>query len=216
MEAISNKKYKARGVKMKLNWAERWVVNNPLRVMEQRIELRNLSRMRPLKPGFTALEIGCGRGAGAGLILDIFRPSLLYATDLDVAMLKKAGKYISSEKKEHIVLAAGDGFSLPFRTESLDAVFDFGVLHHIPDWRSALGEVARVLKIQGTFYFEELYPTLYQNFITKHILLHPKEDRFSSQDLRNELDAAGLSLYRYREWKGFGILGVALKTQAEL
>jgi len=196
---------------MKLNWAERWVVNNPLRVVEQRIELRKLSRMRPLEPGFTALEIGCGRGAGAGLILDTFRPSLLYATDLDVAMLKKAGKYISSDKKERIAFVAADGFRLPFRTGSLDAVFDFGVLHHIPDWQSALGEVARVLKTQGSFLFEELYPALYQNFITKHILLHPKEDRFRSQDLRNGLGAAGLYLYKYGEWRGFGILGVALK-----
>jgi ubiquinone/menaquinone biosynthesis C-methylase UbiE len=201
---------------MKLNWAERWVVNNPLRVVEQRIELRKLSRMKPLEPGFTALEIGCGRGMGAGLILDVFRPSLLYATDLDVAMLKKADKYISPDKREHIVLVAADGFRLPFRTGSLDAVFDFGVLHHIPDWRSALGEVARVLKMQGAFLFEELYPALYQNFVTKHILLHPKEDRFHSQDLINALDAAGLPLYRHGEYKGFGILGVALRTETEL
>jgi ubiquinone/menaquinone biosynthesis C-methylase UbiE len=196
---------------MKLNWAERWAVNNPARPVEQRIELRKLRRMVPLEPGFTALEIGCGRGAGAELIMDIFQPSLLYATDLDIAMLKKADKYISSGKRERIVLVAADGFRLPFRTGSLDAVFDFGVLHHIPDWQSALGEVARVLKTQGSFLFEELYPTLYQNFITKHILLHPKKDRFRSQDLRNGLGAAGLSLYKYGEWRGFGILGVALK-----
>jgi ubiquinone/menaquinone biosynthesis C-methylase UbiE len=199
---------------MKLNWAERWVVNNPLRVAEQRIELRKLRRMKPLEPGFTALEIGCGRGAGAGLILDIFRPSLLYATDLDGAMLEKARKYVSSEKMEHIVLAVADGFRLPFRTGSLDAVFDFGVLHHIPDWRAALGEVARVLRMEGSFFFEELYPTLYQNFVTKHILLHPKEDRFHGQDLKKGLDAAGFSLRGHEEWKGFGILGIAVRTEA--
>lgn len=201
---------------MKLNWAERWVVNNPLRVLEQRIELRTLSKMMPLKPGLKVLEIGCGRGAGAGLIMDAFRPSLIYATDLDIAMLKKARKYISSDKMKHTVLVAADGFALPFKTGSLDAVVDFGVLHHIPDWRSALGEVARVLKIEGAFFFEELYPALYQNFITKHILLHPEEDRFRSHDLKTGLGAAGLSLYRHEEWKGLGILGVALKTQAEL
>lgn len=199
---------------MKLNWAERWVVNNPLRVVEQRIELRKLNRMMPLKPGVQVLEIGCGRGAGAGLILDAFQPSLIYATDLDVAMLRKARNYISSDKMEHIVLVAVDGFCLPFKTGSLDAVFDFGVLHHIPDWRSALGEVARVLKMQGAFFFEELYPTLYQNFITKHILLHPKEDRFRSYDLKTGLGAAGLSLHRHEEWKGLGILGVAVRTEA--
>jgi ubiquinone/menaquinone biosynthesis C-methylase UbiE len=199
---------------MKLNWAERWVVNNPFRVVEQRIELRKLNRMMPLKPGLKVLEIGCGRGAGAGLILDVFRPSLLYATDLDIAMLKKARKYISSDKMEHTVLVAADGFCLPFKTGSLDAVFGFGVLHHIPDWWSALGEVARVLKMQGVFFFEELYPALYQNFITKHILLHPKEDRFRGHDLKTGLGAAGLSLYRHKEWKGLGILGVAVRTEA--
>src|SRR5512137_1729096 len=99
---------------MKLNWAERWAVNNPMRVVEQRIELRRLSRMRPLEPGFKALEIGCGRGAGAELILNLFQPSLLYTTDLDVDMLKKAGRYISSDNVERIILVAVDGFSLPF------------------------------------------------------------------------------------------------------
>ena len=59
---------------MKLNWAERWAVNNPLRVLEQAIEIRRLKRMLPLPPGFTALEIGCGRGAGARVILREFRP----------------------------------------------------------------------------------------------------------------------------------------------
>jgi ubiquinone/menaquinone biosynthesis C-methylase UbiE len=200
---------------MKLNWAERWVVNNPLRVVEQRIELRKLSRMMPFKPGLKALEIGCGRGAGAGLILDVFRPSLLYATDLDVDMLKKARNYLSSDEMEQIVLVAADGFRLPFKTGSMDAVFDFGVLHHIPDWRTALGEVARVLTIKGSFYFEELYPTLYQNCITKHILLHPRENRFRSHEFKAGLDAAGLSLRGYKEWNGLGILGVALRTQVE-
>jgi hypothetical protein len=50
---------------MKLNWAERWAVNNPLRVFEQAIEVGILKRMQPLQPGVIALEIGCGRGAGA-------------------------------------------------------------------------------------------------------------------------------------------------------
>lgn len=196
---------------MKLNWAERWVVNNPVRVMEQWIEVKKLSRMRPLEPGLTALEIGCGRGAGAGLILDAFRPRLIYATDLDVAMLEKAGEYIGKEKMDRIVRVAADGYSLPFKSGSVDAVFGFGVLHHIPDWRCAIGEVTRVLKPEGTFYFEEIYPGLYQNVVTKHILAHPREDRFRGPDFKGALSAAGLSLHRYGEWKGLGILGVALK-----
>ena len=30
---------------MKLNWAERWVVNNPVRVFQQQIEIKWLSSM---------------------------------------------------------------------------------------------------------------------------------------------------------------------------
>jgi len=62
------------------------------------------------------------------------------------------------------------------------------------------------------YYMEELYPSLYQNVITKHILLHPENDRFTSKDLRAELDAAGLSLINSFELKKMGILGVAVKA----
>jgi ubiquinone/menaquinone biosynthesis C-methylase UbiE len=105
----------------------------------------------------------------------------------------------------------GDVLHLPYCDSRLDAVFDFGVLHHVPDWRSALSEVCRVLKPGGVFYVEELYPTLYQNFITKHILLHLTEDRFGSRDFRKSLAAAGLSLIDSLEVKGVGLLALLVK-----
>ncbi|MGV8074081.1 MAG: hypothetical protein AB2L11_05960 [Syntrophobacteraceae bacterium] len=59
---------------MKFNWAERWVVNNPSRVFQQGFEIRWMKKVWPLRPDSTVIEIGCGRGAGAGLILDEFQP----------------------------------------------------------------------------------------------------------------------------------------------
>ena len=35
-------------------------------------------------------------------------------------------------------------------------MFDFGIIHHVPQWRRALAEVARVLKPGGRFYAEEV------------------------------------------------------------
>lgn len=196
---------------MKLNWAERWVVNNPLRVWEQHYEIRRLKRMMPLEPGFAALEIGCGRGAGAGIILREFGPSRIYAQDLDFAMIAKAEEYLAPAERQRVDLFAADAEALPVRTASLDAVFGFGVLHHIPAWKSALAEVARVLKPAGAYFLEELYPALYQNFLTRHILLHPRSDRFTDQDLRQALAGAGLSLVDFIECRRLGILGVAVK-----
>lgn len=196
---------------MKLNWAERWVVNNPLRVWQQGVEIRRLKRMMPLDPGFEALEIGCGRGAGAGIILREFRPSRIHAMDLDVDMLARARGYLSAAQSRRIALFAGDASRLPLRSGALDAVFGFGVLHHIADWRAALAEVARVLKPAGVYFLEELYPGLYQNAVTRHILLHPTEDRFCGRELGQALAEANLTLKDCIEFRRCGILGVAVK-----
>ncbi len=196
---------------MKLNWAERWVVNNPTRILQQRLELRWMKRTKSLAEGAKVLEVGCGRGAGARLINESFLPSLLHALDLDVRMVLKAKARLSKEEEETISLSVGDVFHLPFKDNALDGLFGFGVLHHVPDWRGAAREIARVLKMGGLYFIEELYPSLYQNFLTKHILLHPREDRFLSHDLKKTLQAVGLPLYNVLELKKIGILGVAVK-----
>lgn len=198
---------------MKLNWAERWVVNNPLRVMQQRLEMRYLKGMVSLEEGSVILEVGCGRGAGVRLIKEAFEPSRLFALDLDIRMVGLAKGYVGPESMDRVSLYVGDVFRLPFKDESLDAVFGFGVLHHIPDWRGALGEIARVLKRGGFYFFEELYPTLYQNFITRHIMVHPEGDRFFGDDLREALMEAKLPLTKAGEIKMAGILGVARKEE---
>jgi ubiquinone/menaquinone biosynthesis C-methylase UbiE len=197
---------------MKLNWAERLVVNNPGRVFEQRAEIRWLQKRRPLPPGALVLEVGCGRGAGAGMILREFQADAVYAMDLDWEMIKKAGNYLTSRQQERIFLHTGDVTHLPYRDGVFDAVFGFGVLHHVPDWRRGLAELARVLKAGGSYYLEELYPTLYQNFITKHILLHPTENRFTGGDLKTALDAHHLLITDALEYKLVGILAVLMKT----
>jgi ubiquinone/menaquinone biosynthesis C-methylase UbiE len=198
---------------MKLNWAERWVVNNPSRVFQQQIEIWLLKRMMPLAHGATILEVGCGRGAGAKLINKVFQPGRLMILDLDFQMIQKAKTYLNPEAMEPMSLYVGDAACLPFKTNSLDALFGFGFLHHVPDWRMALSEVARVLKTGGHYYIEELFPSLYQNFITKRLLLHPEHDRFKSHDLRSALNVMGLDLKDALEIKKIGILGVATKLK---
>jgi ubiquinone/menaquinone biosynthesis C-methylase UbiE len=196
---------------MKLNWAERWVVNNIFRIFWQHMEIKWFKQAMPLMSGSVVLEVGCGRGAGAQLILRTFQPANLHVQDLDLEMILTARQYLAGSGTDQISLSVGDAVALPFRTSTLDAVFGFGFLHHVPDWRSALSEIFRVLKSGGVYYIEELYPQLYQNFITKRILLHPEHDRFSSRDLRNGLDRAGLVLKKTFELKKVGILGVAVR-----
>ncbi|MBP1719042.1 MAG: Methyltransferase type 11 [Deltaproteobacteria bacterium] len=158
------------------------------------------------------MEIGCGRGAGARIIYQTFRPGVFHASDLDLQMIRKAAEYLPPEDRKPIRFLTADVLNLPYGQESFKAVFGFGVLHHIPDWQTALGEISRVLKPGGTYYLEELYPGLYQNFITKHILLHPQENRFHSQDLKQALRKMNMELRYCLEIKMAGILAIVTKN----
>jgi ubiquinone/menaquinone biosynthesis C-methylase UbiE len=196
---------------VKVNWAERLMVNSPVRVMVQRLIIRWIKSVTRIPSEARVLEMGCGRGVGACFIQEEFNPALLHAFDLDHEMILKAGKYIASEHKEKISLYVGDALSLPYRDGVLDAVFGFGVLHHLPDWQGGLKEVARVLKPGGIYFLEEFYPPLYLNWLFRRIFVHPEHNRFYSHDLHQALADEGFSIKGRLEQKMFGILAVAVK-----
>jgi ubiquinone/menaquinone biosynthesis C-methylase UbiE len=194
-----------------LNWAERLVVNNPVRMAMQRMEMCwFMQAMRPpVAP--VILEIGCGRGAGARLLMKKMHPFRVDAVDLDPAMVRNARDFLTASERTRIFLGVGDSTHLPFKTAAYDVVFGFGFLHHVPDWQAAVKEVARVLKPGGRYYMEELYPPLYLNGITRRLLVHPTENRFQSVDLKAVLSRAGLLLEASLESRFLGILGVTVR-----
>jgi hypothetical protein len=67
------------------------------------------------------------------------------------------------------------------------------------------------LKKGGGFYFEEIYPPLYANAITRRLLDHPTENRFYGPEYRAALQQEGLRLLPGYKEKRFAILGVAVK-----
>jgi ubiquinone/menaquinone biosynthesis C-methylase UbiE len=198
---------------MKLNWVERWVVSNPLHVLKQRIEIDWMKKRGDLTDGSAALEVGCGRGAGARLILKAFNPATVHALDLDITMIQKSKRYLKRHDRDRIVPFVADLIHLPYDDGSMDAVFGFGVLHHIPNWRRAVAEISRVLKADGKYFLEEIYPWVYQNWLTGRILLHPREDRFESGDLRAVLTHRGLRISEVLEIPKVGLLAIAVKER---
>ncbi|MBW1956615.1 MAG: class I SAM-dependent methyltransferase [Deltaproteobacteria bacterium] len=123
---------------MILNCAERLVVNNPLRMAMQRLEMVWFLQAADLSPNPRILEIGCGRGAGARILLKKMHPRRIEALDLDPVMMHTAKGFLTSKERERISLLAGDSTRLPFHSASFDVVFGFGLLHHVPDWESAV------------------------------------------------------------------------------
>jgi ubiquinone/menaquinone biosynthesis C-methylase UbiE len=199
---------------MKTNRLERLIVNSPVRLLVQElIILRWMHSRVKLPPGGKFLEIGCGRGAGACMLLRQFLPGAVHAMDLDEDMISEARRYVSEIQRQHIHLYVGDSVDLPYPDAALDAVFGFGVLHHLPDWRAGVAEIARVLKPGGTYFLEEFYPPFYLNPVVRRLVTHPEEDRFTSQDLKENLAQNHFLITDTLEIKQLGILAICRKEQ---
>ena len=182
----------------------------------QSAEISWMAKKLPLSAGGAILEIGCGRGVGGKLINQRFSPSQLYLTDLDYRMVTHARSYLGGKSRTKTQFCLSDATFLPFGNQKFDGVFGFGFLHHVPQWRTSLAEVARILKTGGSYYLVEFYPQLYQNFITKHLLAHPEFDRFKSRDLRQAFENVNLDLAHAVEIKNMGIIGIGIKSDEHL
>jgi len=196
---------------MIVNWPERIWVNSPVRRYVQKKEADFFKRLRDLPAGSCCLEIGCGCGVGARIIMNAFSPSSLDALDIDPAMVSLARRKQRSWKMERLRVLAGDAQELPYRSGSFDAVFNYGIVHHLEDWQRGIHEISRVLKPGGAFYFEEIYPPLYANPLFRHLLAHPTENRFHGPEFRSFLASSGLHLLPGFKESRFAILGIALK-----
>jgi ubiquinone/menaquinone biosynthesis C-methylase UbiE len=177
---------------MLLNRIEYALMNNPVRAAIQRhFEAPRLLRMGGAMRGGRALELGCGRGVGVELILAVFGADSVDAFDLDPRMIARARARLSAHGSR-VRLWVGDASAISVPDASYDAVFDFGIIHHVPEWRRALAEVRRVLKPSGRFYAEEVLRRFIVHPLPRRLLRHPETDRFDSAGFARELSAAGL------------------------
>lgn len=184
---------------------ETFVVNSPFRVPFARREVASFRRMAALARGLRVLEVGCGAGLTTNAIADMLKPSHLSAFDFSHEQVARAKRRL--DKHAAVEIRQADATAMPYETASFDAVLEIGILHHIPRWREAILEVARVLRPGGTFCFAE--PS--RGRLTRgmyRIFPHPAEAMFEQSELLAELTAAGLlvgSVTRTLLWNIFGV-----------
>lgn len=202
---------------MLMNRAETLLVNStPRRWLQRFYEIQVLLRFGGrLLPRARALEIGCGSGYGSQLVLERFGAGRVDAVDLDPAMIERAGQRLA-RYGDRVRLAQGSATDLRSALNAgdsdYDAVFDFGIVHHIPDWRAAIAEVGRVLVPGGRFYFEEVTAHALARPIYQRLFDHPTEDRFTAEQFIDELAHHGLVvLGSVTRISGDYLLGVAAK-----
>jgi len=177
---------------MLLNPLEFMLMNNPVRAALQRwVEAPRFRQMGGCVRGAKVLEIGCGRGVGVELILDVFGATSVDAFDLDPRMITMARRRLSG-RKQQTRLWVGDAIAIAAPADAYAAVFDFGIIHHVPNWRTALAEIHRVLRPGGVLYAEEPLGSFLNHPLMHRLFAHPVAARFDATDFRAALRASGL------------------------
>jgi ubiquinone/menaquinone biosynthesis C-methylase UbiE len=176
---------------VKLNTIERAAMNNPIRAAHQ--HHREAAWFRRLAggdlTGQDVLETGCGRGVGSEVILDRLQARHVTAFDLDDTMVELARKRLHHRP---VSLSVGDVCDIHQPTASHDTVVDFGIIHHVPHWQLAVAEIARVLRPGGLLLFEEVPRRMLDTWAFRTFTVHPRENRFESDEFAAELARHGL------------------------
>ena len=192
---------------MILNKAEFFLMNNPLRsLIQEKYELPILFRMSTDKIYSSVLEIGCGNGNGTRIIEKYYKPKKIAAIDLDKKMIDLARKNNNAKSVDFMVMNAS---KLDFPDNTFDVVFDFGIIHHIPNWHDCIRELKRVLKDDGELILEEISIESFSGFpgiLWRRILDHPYEKMFTFVEFEKYLEETGFTIMNQKISNPLGLL----------
>lgn len=192
---------------MKLNRLEYMAMNSPMRAfVQEHYELRILRAMSATTGRSMVLEIGCGNGHGTSLIKKYYWPENIVAIDLDEKMIGLA------TKRNHdpaICYKVMDTAKMEFPDGYFDSIFDFAIIHHIPNWRDALRELRRVLRPGGELIIEDLSIASFSTgigLLWKRLSDHPYEYMYTPREFTEFLKEIGFAVIEYRETNPLGIV----------
>lgn len=197
---------------MLLNRIEKaFITSRPWAEAQRRYAAPLLRRLGADLDGKQVLEVGCGPGVGTDLLLTTFGAQRVQAIDLDPDMVLRARRRLARFSAPRVNVAQGDALALPAADGSVDAVAEFAIFHHVPDWRAAVAEVVRVLRPGGLFVYAEVTKHALDRLSYRLLFDHPRRDRFTAAQFTDHLAGSGLTPVSPPAVRFFGdfVFGVA-------
>ena len=115
-------------------------------------------------PRCTAVDVGCGPGRYALLLLQMMPQLQLICLDRNRDMVAETTRLLRGADIDRFKAAVGDASKLPLDPNSVDVVFTFNAIHHfaVPAF---LAEARRVMKKGGTLVIYTRLPSQNENSI---------------------------------------------------
>ncbi len=102
----------------------------------------------------TVLEVGCGTGRMTQRLADL--AGTVVATDVSIEMLDRARRNLAAKDNVRYLEVSGEG-ELPIESESVDAVFSYITMQHVPSARAQeryFAEALRVIRPGGWVFMQ--------------------------------------------------------------
>jgi SAM-dependent methyltransferase len=163
----------------------------------------------------TVAELCCGRGEAARLLSS--RMNRCVGVDVAAGLLEIARKDLPGER---FFFVQGDATTLPLGDGVVDNVVMLGGIHHVPDRAKLFGEIHRILKPGGCFYFREPVDDFWLWRAIRRLVYrwssaldHLTERPLRRAETEKALSDAGLDL---REWRTRGFLGFCVLMNSDV
>lgn len=163
----------------------------------------------------TVAELCCGRGEAFQLLAGTIDRGV--GIDVSEAMLKNA---VKENRQPRRLFVQGDATRLPLASACFDSVIMLGGVHHVSDRRALFGEIFRILKPGGHFYFREPVSDFFLWRWLRAIVyrLSPSLDHRTERPLQYEetvpvLRDAGMRVLHYRT---HGLFGFCLLMNSDI
>jgi ubiquinone biosynthesis O-methyltransferase len=178
------------------------IASNLIIDYEQTVRSQMVISMIDPKPEEVILDGGCGNARD--LIQLAPHGCKCVGIDFSPNMVEEAKKELATRNIQRVELEVGDLTNLRFCDKTFDKVFASEVLEHVPDYRKAVSEMARVLKPGGTLvvttpnrhslYGFDRYIICQRILRLKH--RHPYDEWNTFKELASALEDNGLEIVR--------------------
>jgi len=169
---------------------------------EQTVRSQMVLSMIAPRADEVVLDAGCGNARD--LIQLAASGCKCVGIDFSPNMIEEAKKELATRNIQRVELEVGDLTNLRFCDQTFDKVFASEVLEHVPDYRKAVSEMARVLKPGGTLVVttpnrHSLYG--FDRYVICHRILrlkhrHPYDEWKTFKELASALENNGLEIVR--------------------